>query len=470
LWGNTHPATAPLLELSSQTLSDSKAIDTQATNTGAAGFPVRHDATWCANHVRSIAPPVLVATPQDRSQLAEIITSAAAGDKAVAAVGAGSKISCGGIARRIDLAISTRSIDRVIDYAVSDLTITVEAGIAIKTLRDMLTQQGQMLPLDVPFAGTATLGGTLAANLNGPRRLGYGAWRDIVIGLEFVTAEGKVARAGGKVVKNVAGYDIPKLHIGAFGTLGVITEVSLKVFPLAPASATFVFGYASAEEAGRAAQSIRGSQLFPQALQLLDRGAAEIAGLSGPFACPYSVVALFAGPSVVIKRAQQDLPTLLKHSSALAEQQVRDDKEVHLWNALSELTATFLSQRSGGVAVKASLPLNQVASYCIAAESAARHADVSSAISVQAGVGIAYLYLWSQRESGSPLLMRLAEDSVSRAEQMSGRAYVEWFPPQFDGRMNPWGTLGGDFVLMRQIKEALDPKGIFNPGRFYGGI
>jgi glycolate oxidase FAD binding subunit len=457
--------------VSSQTLSDSNAIDTRAKNAGAADFPVREDAAWCARHVRSIALPALVATPQDRSQLAEIITSAAPGNKAFAAVGAGSKISCGGIARCIDLAISTKMIDRVIDYPVSDLTITVEAGIAIKTLRDMLTQQGQMLPLDVPFTETATLGGTLAANLNGPRRLGYGAWRDIVIGLEFVTADGKVAKAGGKVVKNVAGYDIPKLHIGAFGTLGVITEISLKVFPLPPASATFIFGYASAEEAGRTAESIRESQLFPQALQLLDHGAAQIASLSEPFASPYSVVALFAGPSTVIKRAQQDLPTLLKHSGGLAERQLRDDEEVHLWNALSELTATFLSQRKAGVAVKASLPLKQIASYCVAAESSARHSDLSSAISVQAGVGIAYLYLWSEKEeSGIPLLMGLAEDSVSRAEQMGGRACVEWFPPQFDGRMNPWGTLGGDFELMRQIKKALDPKGIFNPGRFYGGI
>jgi glycolate oxidase FAD binding subunit len=374
------------------------------------------------------------------------------------------------VARRIDLAVSLKKLDRIIEYPASDLTITVEAGITIKKLHEVLAQQEQMLPLDVPFSETATLGGTLATNLNGPRRLGYGAWRDIVIGMEFVTADGKRAKGGGRVVKNVAGYDLPKLHIGAFGTLGIITEVSLKVFPIPPTSSTFAFGYASLAEAGAAAQAVRGSQLFPQALQLFDNTAAQIAGLASPFMSAYTLLASFAGPSVLLGRAQRDLPELLQDSGAVTHLQLSAEEEAVCWKAVAELAPAFLSQQKRGIVVKASLPLKQVAQYCAETAASASRGGVSAAISVQAGLGIAYLHLWSEKSNTENMLMRLAEESIRDVERLGGRGLVEWFPAEFDGKMNPWGILRDDSKLMRRIKEELDPKGILNPGRFYSGI
>lgn len=439
-----------------------------ATQTGCA---IHEDADWAATHVRSIELPTAVAVPESRQQLAAVLREAALGGTTVAAAGAGSKRLCGGIPRSIGLAVSTEKLNRVIEYPASDLTITVEAGITIAALRDTLAQQGQMLPLDVPCSGTATLGGTLATNLNGPRRLGYGAWRDIVIGLEFATSDGKLAKGGGKVVKNVAGYDVPKLLIGSFGTLGVIAEVSLKVFPVPPQSASFVFGYRSAQEAAAAARTIRSSQYFPQALQLVDAAAGHLAGEPAALASPYSLIVSMAGPSVVLERAQRGLPALLQDSGALSAQQLDGAAEVRVWQGISELTPAFLARHGGGIAVKAAMPLAQLGQFAEQIGELCGKPGIGHSISAQAGIGTAHLHLWSEMsDERSGALAHAAEQSIAIGEQLGGRATAEWFAPEFDGKMHPWGTLGGDFALMRKIKDTLDPQRILNPGRFYGEI
>jgi glycolate oxidase FAD binding subunit len=453
-----------------KTLPDPKSIELLKSLPAETGCALHEDAAWCASRVRATLPPTLVAAPADRQQLTAVIRHAAQQQASLAPTGAGSKRLCGGISRHASLAVSTERLNRVIDYPASDLTITVESGITIKALRETLTQQGQMLPLDVPYAEKATLGGTLAANLNGPQRLGYGAWRDLVIGLEFATSEGKLARAGGRVVKNVAGYDLPKLLIGSFGTLGVITEVSLKVFPIPSRSATFVIGYHTAEEAGAAAETIRGSQFFPMALQWMDAASARLSGTTASLPAAYNLVVAVAGPSVVIERAQRDLPTLLGSSSATIAHQVDGDTEPMLWRAIAELTPTFLAQHEG-VVVKASLPLTQLAPFAEQIEELCGKPGIGHAINAQAGVGVAHLHLWSEFSGErTAVLARAAEQAIVICEQLGGRATAEWFSAGYDAKMNPWGTLGGDFALMRQIKQALDPQGMLNPGRFYGGI
>lgn len=432
---------------------------------------MREDAPWCASHTRAAELPRLVAVPADREQLKALLAYAGQHQITVAPAGAGSKRLNGGVARHAALAVSTEKLSRVMEYPASDLTITVEAGITVKALRETLAQQGQMLPLDVPCAESATLGGTLATNQNGPRRLGLGAWRDNVIGIEFATSEGKLAKGGGKVVKNVAGYDLPKLLIGSYGTLGVITEVSLKVFPIPPYTATFVFGYASAEEAGAAAQTLRNSQFFPQALQLADAAAGRLTGEGSALASRYNVIVSVAGPSVVIERAQRDLPALLHASGTTASAQLDGAAETSLWRAMAELTPNFLSQHSGGVVVKASLPLMQLAPFAAAVDELCAKPGIGNAFNAQAGVGIAHLHMWSEMAGErTSVLARAAEQAIAICEQLGGRAKAEWFGPEFDGKMNPWGTLGSDFALMRQIKSAVDSCGILNPGRFYGGI
>ena len=432
---------------------------------------MRGDTPWCASRVRAMTPPEVVAVPADREQLAAILKLAAAETLTVTPVGGGTKRDCGGIARRVDLAVSTERMQRVIDYPASDLTITVEAGITIRALRETLAQHGQMLPLDVPCANDATLGGTLAANLSGPQRLGYGGWRDVVIGIQFATADGRLAKGGGRVVKNVAGYDLPKLLIGSFGTLGIITEISLKVFPIPPAAGTFMFGFSSIAAAAEFTQAILNSPFFPQSLELVDASAGTLAGVAGTCTSPYNVIVSVAGPQVVVDRASNDLSKLLRGSGCLSMQTITDGFQDRLWNSLSDMTPAYLRAQPAGVAIKASLPLRQLTTFITEAKQLADDSQLSTASSAHAGTGIVYQYLWP--EGGDRAIEKLprgAEQIVALAERLGGRATVEWFPLAYDGKLNPWGKLGDDFPLMQRIKSALDPHGTLNPSRFYGGI
>src|SRR5262249_16100523 len=139
------------------------------------------------------------------------------------------------------IGVDLRDLDQVIDYPVRDMTITVQAGITMAKLQAILAVENQQLPVEVPWSEQATLGGAMDVDVSGPRRYGYGTLRDYVIGISFINAEGQEVKAGGRVVKNVAGYDLMKLHIGALGTLGIIAQVTLKLRPRPEASVTRTF-------------------------------------------------------------------------------------------------------------------------------------------------------------------------------------------------------------------------------------
>jgi glycolate oxidase FAD binding subunit len=186
--------------------------------------------------------PLPVRRPASVPELGDLVREAAGTGQGVYPVGGGTALDLGLPPIKPGVAADTRGLDRVIDHPARDMTITAQAGIAVGRLQQALAAEGQRLPVDVPNPESATLGGALAANLSGPRRLGFGTLRDYVIGISFVTDEGHEVRGGGRVVKNVAGYDLMKLHIGALGTLGVITQVTLKVTPRPEDQALVAFG------------------------------------------------------------------------------------------------------------------------------------------------------------------------------------------------------------------------------------
>ena len=180
--------------------------------------------------------PLTVVRPQSVADLGDVVRRAAAEQQALYPVGGGTMLGLGLPPSRPGWAVDLRSLNSVIDYPARDMTITVQAGVPIAELRRVLAAENQRLPVDVPHADRATLGGALATNVSGPRRYGSGTLRDYVLGLSTVNDEGQEVKAGGRVVKNVAGYDLCKLHIGALGTLGVITQATLKVRPIPEAA------------------------------------------------------------------------------------------------------------------------------------------------------------------------------------------------------------------------------------------
>ena len=421
------------------------------------------------------APPKAIARAGNREQVCELLRLAHSERLTVAAAGGLTKQRLGGVPRAIDFILSLERMNRITDYQPADLTVTVEAGVRMGDLAATLRSEKQMLPLDPPFGAEATVGGVIATNGSGPRRLAYGAVRDMVLGIHFVTAGGTAAKSGGKVVKNVAGYDVAKLLIGSLGSLAIVTDVTFKTFPIPPASATLLCGFESAGQALRAAQRILHSPFALQALDLLDREAGELLPLRFSPPAAFALVLGTAGPEPVVERMGRELPALLQsagESGGPAEiVRLEGDEESGLWSGIRELTPSFLDARGNGVVIKSSVVITRIEEVVAAAQRTASENGLASATLARAGTGVVYSYLWPRTESSAEAALASASKSIVRqTETLGGRAVVEWAPASVKEKINIWGTLRDDFALMQRLKAQFDPQGTLNPGRFYGGI
>src|ERR1022692_1365385 len=262
-----------------------------------------------------------------------------------------SKRLMGGPAAPSNITISTAAMRRVRKYEPRDLTISVEAGISYCDLNRVLAEQHQMIPLDPSFADTATIGGIVACNCSGPRRRLYGTARDLVIGIEFATLEGKLVESGGMVVKNVAGLDMSKLMIGSFGTLAAIAAINFKLIPQPPCERTFRFSFAGLEEAVAARDAILKSPLDPAAIDLLNPAAAATAA---EMEKPAWVLAVRAGGNTAaIARYEREL-------AAMGAQAIPVGEECAFWRAIQDFTPRYLGAHEDGAVVRVSCTLKEL--------------------------------------------------------------------------------------------------------------
>jgi glycolate oxidase FAD binding subunit len=362
----------------------------------------------------------------------------------------------GGIPRSPGVALDTRALDQVIDYPAADMTITVQAGITIEALRTVLAEKGQRLLVDAPQADRATLGGVYATATAGPRRFGAGRPRDQVIGVSFVTADGAVIKGGGRVVKNVAGYDFPKLLTGSLGTLGVIAQLTLKVRPIPEASA--LVWAAIDDPAGLDAllDRLNTSATRPIALELLNPRAAERAGEplglpSGRWVFAIGFEDNAASVAWQIERIRGELGT--------AELSVRDNADAGpLWSALIE----FPALDPGPLSFTANLRPSAVVGFVRALDPG------RWAVQAHAGNGIVrgHHLAPAELEALEPELARLR----ARAVEGGGNLILPRCPTAWKSTLPVWGEPRADWALGERVKQALDPKGIMNPGRFVGSI
>src|SRR5690348_156943 len=231
-----------------------------------------HEPEALSNYTIDGVLPRLVVAPDSKEQVAQIITLVNQHGLTLLARGGGSRMNLGGIPEQVDVVLETQRMTRLLEHEAPDLTCHVETGITFAALQARLAAKGQWIALDPPDAEQATLGGILASNASGPKRLRYGTARDIVIGLYVVQANGEIARSGGRVVKNVAGYDLNKLYIGWLGTLGIIVEANFKLQPLPAAERTLLLSFANASDAMQMVIALLGSLLSPSAIELIDPG------------------------------------------------------------------------------------------------------------------------------------------------------------------------------------------------------
>jgi glycolate dehydrogenase FAD-binding subunit len=380
-----------------------------------------------------------VVSPTSTTEVAELLRVAGQHGLAVVPRGSGSALGWGVPPTRVDVILDTRGISGVVEHAAGDLVVTVRAGTPVNELQEAVAGAGQQLALDTPYPA-ATVGGTLAVATSGPRRLLYGTARDLLIGITFVRADGVVAKAGGKVVKNVAGYDFGKLLTGSYGTLGVITEAVFRLHPLPAARRVVTATYPDARTAGAAARSVLGSQVVPTAVEL-----------DGP-ADAVRVTVLVEGVEVGVTARADTVAGFLGPGAELAED---------LPDGLVVLPFT-----ADGTGIKVTSSLTGVGPVLAAAHAMAAEHGVDVAVTASAA-GV--LHAGAGPDADPVALAAVVEGLRAAAAPFGGTATVLTAPPAVRALVDLWGPVPG-LDLMRRLKQELDPRGLLSPGRFVGGI
>jgi glycolate oxidase FAD binding subunit len=417
--------------------------------------------------------PSAICWPASYEEAAKALAVADRLGIAVSPRGGGTKIGLGNPPRAVDLIVSTERLNRIVDYAPANLTMIVEAGIGLAAVQEKLAENGQFLALDPPNADRATIGGIVAANASGPSRLGYGSARDLVIGTRVATTRGTVAKAGGRVVKNVAGYDLNKLYVGSLGTLALVVEVGFKIAPRPSARATVIGRFARLDQLGEAARQVVRSPLMPTALDLLNAPAARALYFPGlpDVGDGYLLAALGTAPGGAADRQRSELARIFRAAGADEIVDFGDAMSPAFWSQVAERPSEWLGL--GAIRVKIAVPISQVGRIVRAIEERGDAVGQRPAIGGRAGSGVLHA-TWNVPEAGFEgrgVAERLGLGELRElARSLGGSLVLEDCPRALKDELDVWGDVGPSLVLMKRLKAALDPRGTMNPGRFVGGI
>ena len=415
--------------------------------------------------------------PATAAEIQTAVRRAVAEGLAVYPQGGGTALDYGGVPARPGVAIRLGKLDRVVDYPVADMTITVEAGMTLAAVRALVGRHGQRLAIEASDPDRDTLGGIFAAASTGPRRFGWGRPRDQIIGVAFVTGDGELVRGGGRVVKNVAGYDFPKLLTGSLGTLGIITELTLKVNPRPEASAFVRVPFATMDAAANALDALNVSGTRPVALELLASEASE------HLRHGWDLLVGFEGNRAAVAWQVARLGSELCRAELAV---LRDDEAERAWldRAADEATWSDWEKLAGlpwpadfVAAVESQLMLAQQRRFVFRASFAPAAAPRFAAaldrslwwVAIHAGNGIvrgvSTAGFAAEYEAGAALGRLRAE-----AERLGGSLILSACPAAWKPRLGVWGPPRPDWALAERVKAALDPGRVLNPGRFVGSI
>ncbi len=437
---------------------------------------VTADLAACAAYAVDGQFPKWVVAPASSEEVAGLLRSAAAHNLAVIPCRNGTKLCIGNPPRRFDVALSLNRMNRVWHYEPDDLTVSVEPGMKLGDFQRFLGRRGLWLPLDPPGGPKASVGGILAANAAGPLRVAFGGPRDIALGVKVATTEGKIVKCGGRVVKNVAGYDLTKLLIGSYGTLGVVVEASLKLFPLPAERATFVFSLRNLDGARDLRRKLQSSPLEPLRMvvvdgldrdSLLSDGHPEPACTDRPVSQSVEVWIEVGGTAKVIERYAREFEGLGRELGSAALRLESPNAE-RAWERLSDLRG-WAGQVNATVSIlKAILPIAATEEIIRHARQEAINTKLQLASVGQTTVGVAYICVWAPEDS--PVVPGLVDRLRQASEGSGGTLVIEQASPALKALFDVWGAPGDDFEVQRKLKEAWDPKGILAPGRFIGKL
>jgi len=384
----------------------------------------------------------LVVSPGNEGEVAEVLACANEAGLAVVPRGGGTKLRWGNPPKRADVLLSLQRLDHVIEHAWADLTVAVEAGCTMKQLQETLSRHGQRVALDSLWPANATVGGVLSTNDSGVLRLRYGALRDLIIGVTIALPDGTLATSGGKVVKNVAGYDLPKLVTGALGTLGVITRAIFRTHPLSRECLTLTFPASDPESLQAKVLAIQNSQLAHTALQI-----------RRPSLGSLEVDILFEGRAAGLQAQEKQLQALLGSPAA-------QTSDANPWSAREQLWND--AHADSVIAKVVVLPSMLAATFRNLERTEASSKFASTTVMQATGIG-------SIRLNGTASSLQAGVAAIREFSEANGGSLVVLHSTHAHG-IECWGRPADALSLMRALKQQFDPKATLNPGRFVGGI
>jgi len=417
--------------------------------------------TLVGDHVRPAAEsdsvagvqPQFIVEPGTEEEVAKVLAFADREGLKVLVRGGGTQLNTGLPPAGGDVLLSMARLNTVVEHAPHDMTVTVEAGLKLTDLQVHLARTRQWLALDPVLDPNATIGGIISTNVSGARRLRYGGVRDQIIGIRVVLPDGTIAKGGGKVVKNVAGYDLPKLFTGALGTLGVIVTATFRLYPLRAASRTVVLTAPAASPLCDLAVRVIASTLEPTTLDVMS---APAAGAGCVMAARFETEP---------ESADEQAATFTSMATGLNDiKTLQGETEAQFWRQVAS-DFPLASDAENALILKASVLPTNVASWLENLERTAKEANLSTRWRGHAGHGLLFVHL-----SGEETALAGVVDELRRvASAGQGSLVVLDAPAALARKVDVWGSIPA-FEVMRRLKVRFDPNYTLNPGRFVGGI
>jgi glycolate oxidase FAD binding subunit len=415
---------------------------------------VTGEAALLAAHNVDGREPALVCFPASPEQVAAALRLCSEANAIVTPWGGGTSMGIGNPTRQVDIIIGLERLNLLVEHDQANLTATVQSGHRLAALQEVLARHNQFLPFDPPAPARATVGGVVATNLNGPRRNYYGGVRDLVIGMKIVLASGEQIKAGGKVVKNVAGYDMCKLFVGSLGTLGIISEITLRMVPIPETAATLIAS-GTLPKVQQFANELSRSKLLPSAVLLLNAQASKATDLAQS---DWQLAVWCEGFEETVARHLRDAPALAQRIG-LATAILKENEHRRFWDEIRDfpLQADRLVYRLTVPRASAAAVVQTIHAWSTI--------DFRPRIVSDTAMGI----IWVSLDAKQGAIKWFAK-LVAEAREHQGHAVMLAAPPNLKTDVDVWGSLPPTLSLMRKIKREFDPKNLLNPGRFVGGI
>ncbi|PLS16234.1 FAD-binding oxidoreductase [Bacillus sp. M6-12] len=403
--------------------------------------------------------------PKTEEEIANVLKYANDAGEKITIMAGGTKRGYGGLTETADILLSLANYKGIVEHTVGDMTVTVKAGTPFKELSAYLAEHNQKISLDPVWPENATIGGIIAANDSGPKRLGYGSARDVVIGLRMVYPDGKIIRAGGRTVKNVAGYDMNKLFIGSMGTLGVISEVTLKLRPLAKYESLILltFPETNPEPVRSFAISLLDSTLEPVALELLNPSLSkQLTGKDG-----YTLAISFEDVASSVHYQEEYIK---KNKPAQTELTILQQQEAQsFWERFYKIGPNG-AETAADNETAAALKIGAVNLDVLKVIQESNMLKDSHNLAVEAHGGLGHGLCQVNLKGASDNVVSAIQQLRNSVVQLGGYAVVRHLPFELRQKVDVWGDKPSHFFLMQGIKTKIDPNGVLNEKRFVGGI